>query len=106
MSTPPPVLARETRSPGVRSMVAKAHVDAPGNGFRWYWLAWFVLALAAFLVPELTVLAEGKPQLTLSDTVRAVGRRYPWFKWAVTVALMIVAAGAVLLRGHFFGQFP
>lgn len=42
------------------------------ESFRWYWLAWAIVSLVAFLVPELYVVFTGRVDLTLSDTLRAI----------------------------------
>ena len=74
---------------------------AKRNGFRWYWLAWFAVAVLGFAVPELVVIADGRMELTLSDTVDALAKRYHLLGWGVAALLALLAALMPVLALHF-----
>lgn len=91
-----------TYTPGGARRIVAAHLKAkPRNGFRWYWLAWFALAVLGFAVPELVVIAGGRMDLTLSDTVDALAKKYHLFGWGVAVLLALLAALMPVLALHF-----
>ena len=111
-TTPEAPLARHQFA---HELVAKHHerkalpLGRPNTGFRWYWLAWAVVSLAAFLAPELYVVAQGRMDLTLSDTLRAVlGIDPPRKGRAIGSAAFAVglAAGVAILIIHITAGWP
>lgn len=88
---------------------ARAAGATTSHGFRWYWLAWATLSLLAFLVPELTVVAEGRMDLTLSDTLRAVlGIDPPRKGRAIGAAsfAVVLTTGVAILVLHITAGWP
>jgi hypothetical protein len=79
------------------------------ESFRWYWLAWALVALVSFLVPELYVVFTGRVDLTLSDTLRAILGIDPPSKArkAGSVGFAVTMAGLVsLLISHIIAGAP
>lgn len=79
------------------------------ESFRWYWLAWAVVALVSFLVPELYVVFTGRVDLTLSDTLRAILGIDPPSKARKvgSVGFAVTMAGLVsLLISHIIAGAP
>lgn len=111
-TTPEAPLARPQFA---HELVAKHHerkalpLGRPNTGFRWYWLAWACVSLVAFLVPELYVVATGRMDLTLSDTLRAVlGIDPPSKGKAIGSAAFatVLATGVTILIIHICAGWP
>jgi hypothetical protein len=72
-----------------------------------YWLIWFVITFpVAFLIPELAVLANGRPDLTLSAAIwklEGVNAGAPITHWTAVHFLFtgVFLLLCVWLTGHF-----
>jgi hypothetical protein len=69
--------------------------------FSWYWLVWALVSVIAFALPEVWVATHGRMDLTLSETVDRTAKGRTWFGWIIATILMIVAAVAALMMGHW-----
>ena len=75
------------------------------NGWSWYWLGWFLTAVAAFLGPELYALASNHPENTLSAQVWRLEQIAPGqhvWQWTALHVLIGGLLGVLLvwLLGH------
>jgi hypothetical protein len=98
--------------PLTKSKTAHNLHEKPNNGFRWYWLAWAALSLAAFLVPELWVATHGEMRLTLSDTLRAVmgidppSKSRAFKSWTSLIFALVIVGGGSVLTMHITAGWP
>ncbi len=76
------------------------------------WLAWAVFclggALGAFSLLEISAFKRGKKMqlTTLSETVWAAEKRYPWLRYVIGIACGVVALSFAFLILHFVWQIP
>ena len=69
------------------------------DGWAWYWLAWFALALCAFAIPEAIAIAKKNDQ-TLSHHVWELMRT----GWRVPFTIVLIGTFGWLLL-HFLAGF-